>query len=186
LQEIGGGLLLPLTAIQLLWINVITNGPPAIALGLDRNHGVMARGPRDPQAPLLDSPSLRFVVIAGATQALIGGVLLWRLPKLGYDDTAVRSALFIYACTAQLLFAYPARRVNVAPLPNAALHFSVILGAALQALVIFTPSLRTILGLAKPDATVATWVALTVGLSWLVAEIVSRRLANNASRIARV
>ncbi|MBI1763794.1 MAG: cation-transporting P-type ATPase [Acidobacteria bacterium] len=176
LQEAGGGLLLPLTAIQLLWLNVITNGPPAIALGLDRNHGVMARGPRDPRAPLLDRASLRFVVLAGAAQAIIGGLLLLRLPHYGYDDVAVRSALFLYACSAQLLFAYPARRVKVEPLPNAALHFAVLLGAGLQALVVLWPTLRRVLGLTLPNVEMLGWIALTVALGWFVAELTSRVL----------
>ena len=178
LQEAGGGLLLPLTAIQLLWINVITNGPPAIALGLDKNHGVMERGPRDPRAPLLDRASLRFVVLAGAAQAVIGGVLLWRLPHYGYDAVAVRSALFLYACSAQLLFAYPARRVNVTPLPNTALHLAVLLGAGLQALVVLSPSLRGVLGLALPNWEMLGWITLAVVMSWFVAETVSRMLAS--------
>jgi P-type Ca2+ transporter type 2C len=174
LQEAGGGLLLPLTAIQLLWINVITNGPPAIALGLDKNHGVMERGPRNPQTPLLDSPSLKFVVVAGVAQAIIGGILLLRLPHYGYNDVSVRSALFLYACSAQLLFAYPARRVMVAPLPNTALHLAVLLGACLQALVVLSPSLRTVLGLALPNGEMLLWIVATVALSWLVAETTSR------------
>jgi P-type Ca2+ transporter type 2C len=176
LREAGGGLLLPLTAIQLLWINVITNGPPAVALGLDKNSGVMSRGPRDPRAPLLDPPSLRFVLIAGVAQAAIGGGLLAWLPRYGYGDVAIRSVLFLYACSAQLLFAYPARRVNVVPLPNSALHLAVLLGAGLLALVFLVPSLRTILGLALPDSTTLFWLGASVLLSWLIAELTSRMI----------
>jgi Ca2+-transporting ATPase len=51
LREAGGKLLVPLTAVQLLWINIISNGPPALAIGLDRTPGVMARGPRPREAP---------------------------------------------------------------------------------------------------------------------------------------
>ncbi|MEL7209179.1 MAG: HAD-IC family P-type ATPase, partial [Actinomycetota bacterium] len=40
LRDDAGDLLVPLTAAQLLWINVIADGPPALALGLDRNPGV--------------------------------------------------------------------------------------------------------------------------------------------------
>jgi P-type Ca2+ transporter type 2C len=42
-DPIGGTFLLPLTAAQLLWINVVADGPPALALAFDRNPGVMTR-----------------------------------------------------------------------------------------------------------------------------------------------
>ena len=44
----GGTFLLPLTAVQLLWINVVADGPPALALALDRNPGIMNKPPRPP------------------------------------------------------------------------------------------------------------------------------------------
>jgi P-type Ca2+ transporter type 2C len=84
LRDAAGGLLLPLTAIQLLWINVITNGPPALALAMDRNDGLMQQPPRDPRSPLLDAISLRFIVIAGTVSALIGVLLMIVFPRLGY------------------------------------------------------------------------------------------------------
>ena len=41
------GLFLPLLAAQLLWINLITDGPPALALGVDpKDPDVMKRQPR--------------------------------------------------------------------------------------------------------------------------------------------
>ena len=41
------GLFLPLLAVQLLWINLITDGPPALALGVDpKDRDVMMRRPR--------------------------------------------------------------------------------------------------------------------------------------------
>ena len=61
----GGTFLLPLTAVQLLWINVVADGPPALALALDRNPGVMTRPPRPPSSQLLDAPSLRFIAVTG-------------------------------------------------------------------------------------------------------------------------
>ena len=65
LRDAAGSLLLPLTAVQLLWINFVSDGAPALALGLDRNPGVMRRPSarpacapaRPPLAPL--RPALR-------------------------------------------------------------------------------------------------------------------------------
>src|SRR6185369_1640535 len=45
LRDPSGMLLWPLTALQLLWVNFLGDGPPALALGLDRTPGVMSRPP---------------------------------------------------------------------------------------------------------------------------------------------
>ncbi len=177
LRDAGGGLLLPLTAIQLLWLNVITNGPPALALGLDKNHELMRRPPRPPAAPLFDPASLRFVLFAGIASALIGGVLLITLPRQGYSLAATRSSIFCYSVMAQLVCAYPARRIVTAPRHNIALHLSVLFGACLQLLAIFLPTLRALLGLQLLQPAAFLWVALAISLSWGVAEIYSRMAA---------
>src|SRR4026207_2343105 len=47
LVSVDIGLFLPLLAAQLLWINLITDGPPALALGVDpKDPDFMGRGPR--------------------------------------------------------------------------------------------------------------------------------------------
>jgi Ca2+-transporting ATPase len=174
LRDEAGGLLLPLTAMQLLWINVITNGPPALALGLDRNHGLMRQRPRDPRSPLLDPVSLRFVLVAGTVSALIGGVLLMTLPRYGYSLAATRTLLFIYATISQLVLAYPARRLVIAPRTNFFLHLSAVIGIGMQLLAVFVPALRLLLGLEPPGAFALLWVAGAIALSWGVAETYSR------------
>ena len=174
LQDIGGGLLLPLTAVQLLWINIIADGPPALALGLDRNPGVMQERPRHPHSPLLDPASLRFILVTGVVKALMGGVLLVLMPRYGFGINATRSGVFFYESVAQLVFAYPARRISVMPQRNVALHLAVLLGAGIQVLAITVPSLRVMLGLETLAWSALTWVVFSVLLSWGVAEAFSR------------
>jgi Ca2+-transporting ATPase len=54
LVSVEAGLFLPLLAAQLLWINLVTDGPPALALGIDpKNPGIMLRGPRRRGAGIL-------------------------------------------------------------------------------------------------------------------------------------
>lgn len=71
LQEPTGGLLLPLTAVQLLWVNIISDGPAAMALAMDQNPGVMKQRPRPANLPLLDKPALRFILFSGLTKASV-------------------------------------------------------------------------------------------------------------------
>ena len=174
LRDAAGGLLLPLTAIQLLWINVITNGPPALALGLDRNDGLMQRPPRDPRSPLLDPASLRFIVIAGSVSALIGGVLLIMLPRFSYTMEQSRTLLFLYATISQLVLAYSARRIVTLPHRNVALLLVVVLGVAVQLLTVFIPGFRMVLGLEQVEPFALILLTVGVLVSWGVAEIYSR------------
>lgn len=174
LHDETGRLLLPLTAAQLLWVNVVTDGPPALALGLDRDAGVLRQSPRDPKQPLLDSHSLRFILTTGIFKALVGGALLIGLPRFGYSLTATRTLLFLYMTIGQLMFAYPARRIAGKPQANVALHLAVILGTGLQLATVFVPGLRLLLGLELPNTFGLAWVAGAVLLSWGVAESYSR------------
>ena len=171
----GGTFLLPLTAVQLLWINVVADGPPALALAFDRNPGVMNKPPRPPRSKLLDAASLRFIIISGASKAFGGIAILGAMPQLGYSLEETRTSLFIYESMLQLVFVYPSRRISVVPLPNVWIHLTVGLGLALQALTVIVPPLRTLLGLVPVSAAVFGTVVIAVLLTWAVAEFLGRR-----------
>ena len=102
-EEPTGGLLLPLTAVQLLWVNIISDGPAAMALTMDRNPDVMNRNPRDPALPLLNRPALRFILLGGLIKASVSIGLFIALPLLGYGVILTRTAVFLYDSIAELL-----------------------------------------------------------------------------------
>ena len=168
-DPVGGTFLLPLTAAQLLWINVIADGPPALALALDRNPGSMERPPRAPTARLLDRASLRFIVVSGIAKALGGLALLAGLPWLGYALEETRSAVFLFESVMQLVFAYNSRRIGVVPLPNKWIHISVLSGVALQVVVLFVAPMRELLGLVTIDRLAFAAVCAVTLLTWLIA-----------------
>lgn len=147
LRDATGGLLLPLTAMQLLWINVITNGPPALALAFDQNQDLMQQPPRDPGSAILDRVSLRYIVIAGAISGLIGGLLLALFPRYGYSLEAARTVLFLYASISQLLLVYTSRRIITMPRMNFVLHLAVLICLGVQLMTTMWPGLRALLGL---------------------------------------
>lgn len=61
---------LPFTALQLLWINIIMDGPPAMSLGIDPcSNSHMQENPRDPSARILSLPRLGNLFTYGLTMA---------------------------------------------------------------------------------------------------------------------
>jgi Ca2+-transporting ATPase len=66
--------LLVLPAVQLLWINLLTDGLPALALGADPGGDVMGRRPRDSSAGVLDGQMRRLIAGAAlvATAVMLG------------------------------------------------------------------------------------------------------------------
>ncbi len=187
LRDATGALLLPLTAAQLLWINLITDGAPALALGLDRNPGVMERPPRDPHAPLLDGPSLRFVGLSGSVKALVAlGLLALMPPVLDQPLEATRTAVFLFMAAGQLLFAYPARHTDLFPAPNRALHLAVGVSFVAQLTVVSVPHLMQAFGTVSLGPLALLWVAASAVLAWGLAEGVARVLWRARRPVGRV
>ena len=174
LYDETGAILLPLTAVQLLWVNIITDGPPALALGLDQDPEVMQMRPRDPRSPLLDRESLSFILTTGCFKAAIGGVLLLGMPHFDFTLMETRTAIFLHATIGQLFYAYPARRINAPPRFNGALHLAIFLGVVVQLLTVLLPGLRQLLGLEPLTLELLTAVSAAVLLSWGAAEAFSR------------
>jgi Ca2+-transporting ATPase len=182
LRDADGALWLPLTAVQLLWLNIVTDGPPALALGLDRNPRVMDEPPRDPRSKLLDAEGLRFVLVAGAFKALVAGALLLLMPRYGYGLAATQTVVFLFMTIGQLLYAYPSRRLHGSPSSNPALHLSVALGIGVQLLTVFVPWLRALLGLELLDAAAFLVIGGSVLLSWGAAEAYARQASARHGR----
>jgi Ca2+-transporting ATPase len=168
LRDSTGLLLVPLTALQLLWINFLGDGPPALALAVDRPPGLMDRPPRPARAGLLDAPSLWFILSTGAFKGAVGIALLVALPAVGYGVIATRTLLFLYESIGKLVSVYPARGAARRRRPNLALHAAVVGGIVLQVLTLVVPGLRAFLGLVPlglrasavlVGAVVATWAA---------------------------
>ncbi|HLL54152.1 MAG TPA: cation-transporting P-type ATPase [Myxococcaceae bacterium] len=174
LRTATGALLLPLTALHLLWINFLGDGPPALALALDRNAQVMEKPPRAPTSPLLDAPSLRFILATGVTGGVAGLFLLLSAPMFGLSLLAAQTIVFLQQSIGKLLSAYPARRVGNAPRTNHVLHALIGGGIALQAATVTVPALRNALGLEAVNARMLSYVVGAVAIHFAVAFLASR------------
>jgi Ca2+-transporting ATPase len=101
---------LPLLPIQLLWINLVTDGLPALALATDPiDPGVLDRPPRRPDAQLADRSRLAGIALTGClTAAVAFGVFVYEMTSHG-DTATARNAAFSTLVFAELLRAFGAR-----------------------------------------------------------------------------
>ncbi|MCP9758797.1 HAD family hydrolase [Aquitalea sp. S1-19] len=96
------GLATPFTAIQLLWVNIIMDGPPAMTLGVEpAREGVMQDAPRSADAAILSWQRLWRIALYGATMAAgTLAVYLWTL------DTRAAASATTMAFTTFVLFQF--------------------------------------------------------------------------------
>jgi len=169
-RDSAGALLLPLTAAQILWINLVTDGLPALALAFDRTPGVMQQPPRPAESALLDRPSIQFILGAGVVKALIAFGVVALVYRLGHDTTTARAAAFHFMAIGQLFFIYPARHTWVRPLPNPYVHAAVAVGIVIQVTIAGLASSAQLLGNSFLPLPLWGVVAAAAGLSWAAAE----------------
>jgi Ca2+-transporting ATPase len=149
----AGGLGEPLLPMQLLWINLVTDIFPELALGVEPPEvDVMRRPPRDPHAPMFSPQDLREIAFEGVllTAATLGAYG-WGLMRYGLGPRAGTLA-FTTLTGAQLMHAVSCRSelhcvLDSTPMPkNPYIPLAVGGGLALQAAAVLVPGLRTFLG----------------------------------------
>lgn len=144
------GLKSPLTAIQLLWINIITDSFPAIALGLDpANENIMKRKPRNAKKSLFADGLWGRIMVEGfmiGTLALI--VFNFSYKKYGLD--IARTMTFFSLGTMEILHVFNIRAEKTVftkeLFSNKYLIGAFLLGLILQISVIAIPSLANVFG----------------------------------------
>jgi Ca2+-transporting ATPase len=167
------GLGLPLLPLQILWINLVTDGPPALALSAEpAEQGIMRRPPRPPGESIFGRGLGRHVVWVGALMALVSlATGLW------YSQTAPgiwQTMVFTTLTLSQLSHVMAIRSgdeslFRVGPLSNKPLLGAVALTFALQLLAIYAPFFQRFLETeALPLADLAIAVALSTIIFWAV------------------
>jgi Ca2+-transporting ATPase len=185
LRDEAGALMLPLTAAQILWINLMTDGLPALALAFDRTPGVMRQRPRAPDSPLLDAASARFIASAGTMKALLALGVLGLVPLLGYDLEVTRAVAFHFMAVGQLLLTYPSRYAGVRPLSNPYLHAAVLAGVVVQLGAAWLPFTSGLLGNAAIPLELWALVFGAAFLAWALADALSRFVWRRGARTER-
>ncbi|MEI2365259.1 calcium-translocating P-type ATPase, SERCA-type [Niallia circulans] len=141
---------LPLVPIQILWVNLVTDGLPAMALGLDRpEDNVMKRGPRSPNEGVF-SRGLGWKVISRGFLIGISTILAFMFAYNNNPENLeyAQTVAFITLVLAQLIHVFDCRSeksiLSRNPFGNMYLVWAVISSLVLALAVIYVPGLQEI------------------------------------------
>ncbi|MFW6450561.1 MAG: cation-translocating P-type ATPase [Nanoarchaeota archaeon] len=137
---------LPLTAVMLLWINLIANGAPAIAFSVDPyDSQIMKRKPLDLNMSILPKDKLSLIGFVGITGSFLSLILFYIYGGAKYtvEDAGLmlpQTIVFTYIVSYELLHVFMIRdEYNVKQLTNGWLWASIFFSFMIQAGVLYTP-----------------------------------------------
>jgi len=135
----GTNLVLPLTAIQILWINLITDGLPATALSLDQpSQKIMQKPPRAPKESILTPLLKKDIILFGVLMGLASFVLFLLYQNSGQTkfQTMVFTSLVLFEMVRLMIIR---REYQLKLFSNLTLVAAVLISFVLQLIVIYTP-----------------------------------------------
>jgi Ca2+-transporting ATPase len=156
----------PLTPLMILWINLVTNGLPALALGMDTPDGEQMREPpRRRTAGLMEVHDWLGIAFVGACMGA-AAMACYLIPTRVADPVAgprARAIAFSLLALSPLFHAFNCRSarqsvLTLRPLVTAALLGAVIVSAAIHLVALLVPGLRPVFRTFPLDA--HEWVVL--------------------------
>ncbi len=162
----------PLTAIELLWINLVTDSLPAISLGLDpKDKEIMMRKPVEPKKPLLNALQWSEVVIEGLMIGALSLVSYGLGLVITKDHSVARTMSFFTLAVSQLVHAFNMRSeksvLNKKLIENKYLILSFIGGITAQISIMYYAPLRIMFNL-SPLGPVTLLIALILSFTPLL------------------
>ncbi len=138
------GLPLPLTAVQILYVNLATDGLPALALAVDPpEQDLMVRKPRDPRVGVFTRPVVAILLTAGLWSAVVNLSLFTWLLNTGRPLPEVMAIAFVSLVLIQFFNAYNCRSDRLSlfqhPLGNKWLNAAVAWEVLLLVAIVYVP-----------------------------------------------
>ena len=138
------GLPLPLSAVQILYVNLATDGLPALALAVDPPEmDLMRRKPRNPRIGIFTRPVVTLLLAGGVWSALVIGALFIAELRTGRPLEEVMTLTFVSLVLIQFFNAYNCRsdRLSIVrrPFANKWLNLAVFWELMLLAVIVYVP-----------------------------------------------
>jgi len=193
-----GRLLLPLLAVQILWINLVTDGLPALALGVDpAERGAMELPPRPRKEPVINARVWTIIVLVGLVSGVVTLFLFDAYFAGGFFELIsgrsaayARTIAFITLALLQMFNVFNCRHLVKSSLPrllgNRWLLIAVALSVAMMVAVVHVPLLQRAFNtepLRLIDWLIATAFASLVLWTVELFKLLSRSVSRNADQL---
>jgi P-type Ca2+ transporter type 2C len=173
-MAVAWGLEIALVAVQLLWLNLVTNGIQGVALAFEAGEpGAMSRSPRDPEEGIFNPLMLQQVAISSIFIGLIAFFTWWWLKGSGWEVADARNLVLllmvllenvhVFNCRSEYLSAFRVPLRN-----NRILILGVLAAQGIHIVSMYIPFMQDILGVSP--VTFVQWLyMLLLALILLVA-----------------
>jgi Ca2+-transporting ATPase len=174
---------LPLSAVQILYINLATDGLPALALAVDpHEQDLMRRAPRDPRSGIFTRPVVTLMITGGLWSGMVNLLLFhWALGS-GRSLEEAMSMVFVALILIEFFKAYNFRSdrqsVWVRPFINKLLNVAIAWETLLLLLVVYLPFFQYAIGtfaLPPEDWLITAGVAFTICPVLEIMKLLERR-----------
>jgi Ca2+-transporting ATPase len=176
---------IPLIAIQLLYVNLATDGLPAIALSVDPpDLDIMKQKPRPRKQSIFTAPVLRYLAGAGIWTALVTlGMFLWAVDS-GKDFLEAQGLCFITLILIELFNAFNCRSLEysvfkIGPFSNKWLIWSILITMAMTIPIFYVPLLQEVFhayALGLTDWIIAILSASTIFIAAEIYKLIISRM----------
>jgi Ca2+-transporting ATPase len=187
------GLPIPLRPIMLLWLNLVTDGAPALALGMEKGDpDIMKRPPRPSREPVINREMLAGVIVQAVVMtAAVLMAFLYGLRRFPDNPQGAQTVAFATLILSELLRAYTARSeryslFKIGVFGNKWMQFAVGASLVLLLVVIYVPFLQVIFG--TVPLAIRDWVVMLpfILMASAAAEITKAIIRWRASKVQSV
>ncbi|GAB6042210.1 cation-translocating P-type ATPase [Endothiovibrio diazotrophicus] len=150
--SLAAGLPLPLTAVQLLWLNLVTNGIQDVALAFEPGEGhELKQPPRDPKEPIFNRLMIERTVITALTMGGLAFAIFHYYLGLGMSVDEARNSALLLMVLFENVHVFNSRSETLSaflhnPLRNPLLLFGTVAAQLIHIGAMYTPGLSGVLG----------------------------------------
>lgn len=171
-----------LIPIQILWINLVSDTLPAIALGFEKEErGIMHEKPRNSNESIFNPFLVTRVITFGILKAIMVFLMYFILSKF-YTVEIAKSACFITLCLVEILFSFVCRSdkksvCKIGLFANKPMILCIIGAILIHIVILVVPALSNLLGIATMSNSVYCIIAFTTIIAIIVFECVKLFIA---------